>query len=75
MVLSNKGTLTGVFAAAAAVGTVHYGITACESILASAYVGMHAAWGALAFDVFRTIKSRHDNTNIKGQKPSPGLNS
>ena len=50
--------LTGIFAAAGAVGIVHYGVTGMHDVIVSATVGAHAGFGALAYDIYQTLKGR-----------------
>lgn len=63
--------LSGIFVSVAVVGAAHYGITGFEDALASAIVGAHAGFGALAYDVYRTIKDRTFSNSNATTVPKP----
>ena len=49
-------TVIGIFLAAAVVGVGHYGLTGMESIVSSVHVGVAGGFGALAMDIYRTLR-------------------
>jgi hypothetical protein len=63
-------TLTGIFLAAAAVGIAHYAVTGMEDVIASAKIGVAGGWGALAMDVYRTLRNAKPGSG-EGSKAEP----
>lgn len=54
----NRVSLSRIFLAASVVGLCHFGITGAEDAINSAYLGLAAGWGALAYSAFLTIRDR-----------------
>ena len=66
-----KGTLTGVFIAAASVGGAHYGITGFEDVLNSVDIGLTGGFGALVMDVFHSWRSESSESRDAKNESTP----
>lgn len=69
--MSNRGYLAAIFSITAGVGAAHYGISGMEDAVVSAKAGIHAGWGALALDFFRSVALGHPDKPPDAEFPSP----